>query len=136
MTVKIHASSGSVDFARGSVSRETNKASFLASPLGRGAEAIIENGPYVTYRLSPEPGLGATLLFKDERLENLAFAFASSNETDSDWSEESEIRLKSRHDAWLASSLGEPPYRYHWGRVVSEYDAKAVSSAIIIMYDR
>jgi hypothetical protein len=134
--VKIHVADGSIEFALGSVSRETDKSSFLASTLGQAAQAIVENGPYVTYRIDPEPGIGATLLFKDDRLENVAWALKQPDETDSGWSEDSEMRLKALHDAWLIGSLGEPPYRYPWGRIVSEYDAKAVSSAIIVVYER
>lgn len=97
---------------------------------------VVENGPHVTYRVAPEPGVGATLLFKDERLENLAWAFAMPDETEVDWSEESEMRRKKCHEEWLLKELGKPPYRFKWGEVVSEYDAKGVSSAIMLVYDR
>lgn len=134
--MKIHAADGRIEFAHGSVTSETDKASFLASPLGYAAQVVVENGPYVTYRVSPEPGIGATLLFKDERLENVAWAFRLPDDSESSWSEETEMRVKGLHDAWLVQSLGQPPYRYSWGKIVSEYDAKAVSSAIIVVYDR
>lgn len=134
--MKIHAADGLIEFARGSVSSSTDKHSFLASPLGHAAEAIVENGPYVTYRVKPEPGIGATLLFNHERLENIAWAFTLPDASDSNWSEDTEMRVKALHDAWLLKCLGKPPYQYPWGRIVSEYDAKGVSSAIILVYDR
>lgn len=136
MTMKIHASNGSIEFARGSVSGMTERAAFLASPLGHAAKVVVENGPYVTYRFAPEAGIGATLLFKGEQLENLAWAFQTPDESDGAWSEDSEMQRQRLHDAWLLRELGKPPYRFDWGEIVSEYDAKAVSSAIIVAYDR
>lgn len=132
----ILASDGSVEFALGNVTSATDKRSFLASSLGRGAIVVVENGPFVTYRVAPEPGVGATLLFKDDRLENVAWAFALPDETKDDWSVESEMRRKKHHEEWLQKELGMPPYRFKWGEVASEYDAKGVSSAIMLVYDR
>jgi hypothetical protein len=134
--MKIHPTDGSIEFARGSVTRTTDKASFLASPLAGDAEVVVDNPPYVTYRISPESGIGATLCFKDQRLEYLAWGLSMPTEAEQDWSEESELKRMKIHDEWLRSELGQPPYRFSWGRVVSEYDAKSVSSAIIVVYDR
>lgn len=134
--MKILASDGSVAFALGSVTSATDKPSFLASSLGRAAMVVVKNGPFVTYRVVPEPGIGATLLFKDDRLENIAWAFAMADETEGDWSEESEMQRKKCHEDWLLKELGRPPYRFKWGEVASEYDAKGVSSAIMVVYDR
>jgi len=134
--MKIITSDGSVEFAHGRVTSATDKSSFLASSLGREAMVVVENGPYVTYRVNPEPGVGATLLFNEDRLENVAWAFVMPNETENDWSEEFEMQRKTRHEDWLLKELGKPPYRFEWGEVASEYDAKGVSSAIMIVYDR
>lgn len=133
--MKIRTSDGTVVFAIGDVSRNTSKASFLASALGRGAETAVENAPYVTYRIRPEPGIGATLLFEGQELRNVGWAIVMPGEDDGDWSVESEMRRKSLHDDWLQKELGEPPYRFSWGEIVSEFDAKGVSSAIIVVYD-
>jgi hypothetical protein len=132
--MKIHSSNGTVEFSRGCVTSSISKTSFLASPLGRDAGPVVENAPFATYRIAPEPGIGATLLFKDEHLEYLAWGFALPGETASDWSEESEMRRKQLHEEWLFKELGRPPYRFDWGSIVSEYDAKGVSSAIILTY--
>jgi hypothetical protein len=136
MTMKIHASDGQIEFARGSVSVMTDKESFLASPLGDSARVIVENGPYVTYQVTPESGIGATLLFKGGQLKNVAWAIQMPHESESTWSEESEVQRKELHDSWLLKELGKPPYQFRWGQIVSEYDAKGVSSAIIVVYDR
>ncbi len=132
----ILASDGSVEFALGIVTKATDKSSFLASSLGRGAMVVVENGPFVTYRVAPEPGVGATLLFNGERLENIAWAFSMPGETEDEWSEESEMKRKKLHEEWLLKELGRPPYQFKWGEVASEYDAKGVSSAIMVVYDR
>ncbi len=97
---------------------------------------VVDNEPYVTYQLAPEPGVGMTLSFKEERLESLAWCLQLPTEDSSVWSVESEIRRKEFHDEWLLKKLGEPPYRFHWGEIVSEYDPKGASSAIIVAYDR
>jgi hypothetical protein len=123
-----------VEFALGSVARDMTKTSFLMSALGRGAETIVENGPYVTYRIRPESRIGATLLFEGEKLQNFGWAIELPDELPGDWSAESEMRRKRLHDDWLRKEFGEPPYRFAWGEIVSDYDAKGVSSAIIVAY--
>ncbi len=132
--MKIHASDGTVEFAGGSISRDMSKSSFLMSVLGREAETVVENEPYLTYRIRPEAGVGATVLFEGEKLKNVAWAVALPDEPQSDWSEASEMRRKRLHDDWLCREFGEPPYRFAWGSIASEYDAKGVSSAIIVVY--
>ena len=132
--MRINPSDGLLEFARGVISSSTKKTSFLASPIGRGASLIVENGPFATYRIDPEPGVGATLLFDGERLQNFAWAISMPNEDAIEWSEESELQRKKLHEQWLVQELGAPPYEFDWGEVVSEYDAKGVSSAIIVVY--
>jgi hypothetical protein len=134
--MRIHTSNGSIEFARGIVASTTSRASFLATPLGRRATLVVENGPFATYRVDPEPGIGATLLFDEERLQNVAWAVSMPNEDTSGWNEESELQRKMLHEEWLARELGAPPYQFDWGDVVSEYDAKGVASAIIVTYEQ
>lgn len=134
--MKIHISDGSIEFARGGVAGTTTRTSFLASPLGRRATLVVENGPFATYQFDPEPGVGATLLFNGERLRNFAWAVSIPNEDASSWTEEAELQRKKLHEEWLARELGAPPYQFGWGEVVSEYDAKGVSSAIIVVYEQ
>jgi hypothetical protein len=136
MTMKINVADGSVEFVLGTVTPTTDKAAFLTSPLGREARIVVENGPYVTFSVDLESGVGATLSFKNEHLQDLSWSLKMSAFEEEGWSEESEMKRKKLHDDWLHDALGEPPYRYKWGEVVSEYDAKGVSSAIIVVYDR
>jgi hypothetical protein len=134
--MKIHTTDGSIEFAHGAIGSKTTRASFLASPLGRRATLVVENAPFATYRFAPEPGVGATLLFDGERLKNFAWAVSMPNEDVSSWTQESELQRKKLHEKWLAKELGVPPYQFDWGEVVSEFDAKGVSSAIIVAYDQ
>jgi hypothetical protein len=132
--MKIRTTDGTVEFARGSVSYSTTKTSFLSSPLASGAQVVVENDPYVTFKFVPESGIGATVVFMGEKLQNLAWAFHLPNESEASWSEESEMLRKKLHEEWLEGELGEPPYRFGWGEIASEYDAKGISSAIIVAY--
>lgn len=134
--MKIHTSDGTIEFARGSVSRDTNKAEFLASRLGRDAETAVEKAPYATYRIRPESGIGTTLSFKQQTLLDVGWAIDLPGETANDWSVESELRRKQLHDDWLLKELGAPPYRYAWGSIDSSYDDKGCASAIIVTYAR
>jgi hypothetical protein len=136
MNVRVHTSDGTVEFERGSVSSATEKTAFLASPLGRGAAVVVENAPYATYRIAPEAGVGATLQFNGEQLQNLSCAFAMPGEDEGDWSEELEMRRKKTHEEWLLREFGNPPYRFDWGEIDCEFDAKGVSSAIIVTYGK
>jgi len=133
--MRIHTTDGVVEFANGSVSGATSLSAFLESPLGRSAELVVENAPYITYKIRPETCIGATLTFRHQQLLHLGWAFIMPGETDADWSVESELRRKRLHEEWLQKELGSPPYQYNWGRIVSEFDAKGVSSAIIAAYD-
>ena len=38
------------------------------------------------------------------------------------------------HDEWLRLELGEPPYRFPWGQLESNFDSKGCASAIIVSY--
>ncbi len=59
------------------------------------------------------------------------------SETRDDWTEELELNAKAnpRRVASHKNSV-MPPYQFKWGEVASEYDAKGVSSEIIVVYDR
>jgi hypothetical protein len=50
------------------------------------------------------------------------------------WSEEEEMRIKDKHDCLLKRYLGDPPYKFDWGEITSNYDPRSASSQIIIRY--
>ena len=50
-------------------------------------------------------------------------------------SEKAEHERKEWHDRWLASVLGAAtPYYFSWGRVLSAFDSRSMSSQIVIRY--
>lgn len=50
------------------------------------------------------------------------------------WSKRNNNKKKKDHDIWLKSQLGNPPYKYDWGEILSKYEAKSGASVIIIRY--
>jgi hypothetical protein len=50
------------------------------------------------------------------------------------WSKESEIKRKKLNDEWLKKQVGLSPYKYEWGEIVSQFDPRSGSSAIVIRY--
>jgi hypothetical protein len=132
--MKIHVQTGRVEFLGGSVNPGTSREAFLTSGLGKDAEVFVENEPYVTYRIRPEPGVTATLSFKGTTLESVGWLFDLPAERERDWTEALEMERKRLHDDWLLSELGSPPYRYAWGGIESDFDPRGCASDIILNY--
>jgi hypothetical protein len=132
--MKVHVQTGRVEFAGGSIERGMSRDGFLASGLGRKAQVFVENEPYMTYRIRPEPGVTVTLSFNGPTLESVGWLFDLPPDKERHWTEELEQERKRLHDEWLARELGEPPYRYPWGNLTSEYDSKGCASDIILNY--
>lgn len=133
--MKINIADGSIDFAGGAIQPAMNATSFLRSPLGSKSEQWFANGPFETYRFSPEPGITATTDFRDGRLLNVSMLFNLPDDPPEGPSMEQELRRKQKHDEWLRAQLGEPPYRYDWGQVVSEFYHQHCESDIMVIYE-
>lgn len=134
--MKIGVFDGSISFGVGTILRGEDRSSFLGSAIGNGAmEEVVNPGEdwrHVT--VTPEPGVIATLIYQGERLHKVFVAMAVPSDIGGDWTVESELERKAKHDAWLRAEFGEPPYEYPWGRVASEFDAKGCASEIIVSY--
>jgi hypothetical protein len=50
------------------------------------------------------------------------------------YSKDIEIDKKGKHDQWLKRKVGNPPYKFSWGEVSSNYDPRSGSSMITIKY--
>ena len=50
------------------------------------------------------------------------------------WSKDEELKLKVKHDRWLADYIGLPPYKYSWGTIESVIDIHDNTSSIVIRY--
>jgi hypothetical protein len=136
VNVKLHLDDGVVEFSQGTVGPQTTRREFLHSKLGDGAEIFVDNEPFMTWRIRPEPGVTATLTFEGQRLHTVAWLFTLGADKENDWTEALELERKRIHDDWLVSALGQPPYRYDWGVVESAYDARGCASDIIVAYAR
>lgn len=136
MTVKLHRDNGVIEFGRGSIGSQTTRQAFLESNLGRDAEVVVDNEPYMTWRVRPEADIAVTISFEEQQLRSVAWLFELPAEKKSDWTEKSELERKERHDSWLRDELGAPPYRFAWGTVDSDYDQRACVSDIIVVYAR
>lgn len=132
--MKIRTNTGVIEFKNGHVGPAIGKAEFLASIVGTGAKLIVSNGPFETYRFVPEAGIAATVSFNGNRLASITVLMEMPTDKDRLWTEELELRRKGVHDEWLRTTLGSAPYRYIWGDVVSNFDAKGCISDIIISY--
>lgn len=132
--MKINTADGSVDFPGGTLRAAMDEAEFLASPLAAPARRISANAPYETFGFMPEPGISATVDFKDGRLLNLSVAFDLPGDVPEDRSVQRELERKRIHDEFLRRELGEPPYGYAWGRVVSAFYHQHCASEITVAY--
>ena len=132
--MKVHKVGGIVEFERGSIRPGMDRPSFLASSLGQGAEVLMQNEPHVTYRIRPERGVAAAVHFDGTRLRMFSWQLELAPHIEAVWSEEHELERKRVHDEWLRLELGEPPYRFPWGQLESNFDSKGCASAIIVSY--
>lgn len=133
--MKIDQADGSVVFASGSIHPGMDKAAFLKSALGSKSGQWFVNGSFETYRFLPEPGIVATTDFRDGRLLNVSILFTLPDDSEDNLSMERELQRKQRHDEWLRASLGDPPYRYNWGHVSSDFYHQHCESDIMVVYE-
>jgi hypothetical protein len=133
--MKIDVFDGSISFARGTVLRAEDRETFLGTDLGRNSTQKLVNKEWWHVGIRPEPGVAATLIFRGNRLDSIKLLFEIPEDKSGEWTVELEQSRKAMHDRWLRAELGMPPYTYGWGIIASEFDAKAVVSEIIVMYE-
>ena len=102
------------------------------TPLGEGAVPNVFNPPWESFLVRAVCRDGTPvymfLYFRDNRLKMVVLHHAVEPSVE-------EHEVKRLHEAWLRGFLGgEPPYRYDWGSVESEYDPRSDSSDVIITY--
>jgi hypothetical protein len=134
--MKIRPSDGTVAFSFGEISRSHDRAQFLESPIGVRSKEGLHNEPWRHYEISPEPGVAGSVLFRSDEIQKIFLMMLIPSDRTDQWTAELELERKSIHDRWLQQELGDPPWRYAWGKVVSEFDPKTVASEIIVVYDR
>jgi len=104
--------------------------------LGAGAKTKLVNQKWWHVEFAPEPGIAGTLIFAGDQLDSANMLLEIPADATGEWTVDLELQRKAEHDRWLRTKLGDPPYKYQWGAVSSEFDAKAVVSEIIVVYDR
>ena len=113
------------------------KAAILASPLGQGAVEKSKGPGWTDVKVPPQKIDGRDFIlifhFHDDLLAGLHLMdddprYGTSFET------ADEPGRKAAHDAWLAETLGRPPYKYPWGEVGSTYDPRSESSEVYVLY--
>jgi hypothetical protein len=134
--MKIDTLTGTISFSQGDISCLLNKARFLDTSIGRVAKESLVNANWSHYAIDPEVGVAGTVLFKGDVIDRIFLSMRMKSDESREWSVEQELQRKARHEDWLKEEIGAPPYKYHWGRVVSEFDPKGLASDIIIVYDR
>jgi len=132
--MKVHRLDGVVEFKQGSITPPMERSLFLASTLAQCAELLVQNEPHMTYRIRPERGVTAAVQFEGAKLRTISWQFDLPPNKEAVWSVEHELERKQMHDDWLRRELGEPPYRFPWGYLESNYDSKGCASAIIVTY--
>ena len=68
--------------------------------------------------------------FENKKLRTIIFSF---NNAENNWSEKSELKLKTEHDKWLNKEIGKNRI-FIWGTVESTFDSKSCSSSINVNY--
>jgi hypothetical protein len=132
--MKIDVTDGSLIFESGTISPRLDRLAFLKSCLGRTARVALVNKGWENLDFEPEPGIGVTAFFKEDRLKNVFFSFKLPADDIKEWVEDRERQRKAVHEAWLRTQLGEPPYAYPWGNIESDFDPRGWSSEILVTY--
>ena len=134
--MKIDASDGSIVFAGGTIGSSTQRSEFLRSAIGNGAREQIANEreDWRQVAFDPEPEVAATLIFQGETLHQVYLALRMASDDTGPWTIATERERNAKHDAWLRTALGAPPYEYSWGSICSELDPKDPASEIIVSY--
>ena len=132
--MKIQITDGSVAFPEGTITRHMDRQAFLRSQLAKSSKVAVANEPWVTYNFIPEIGVSCNATFKEERLQQVFLLMSMPTDDPSRWTAELEQERKLKHDEWLRTEFGAPPYEYPWGSVTSEFDPRGCVSDIIVSY--
>lgn len=133
--MKIDIFSGILTFKSGSIGPRLSRQEFLETRFGSNSKFYGANDGWVRLGFDPEPGIGAIAYFKDDRLKQVDFGFGMPADDKNEWTPQREQQRKAKHDAWLRVELGKPPYKYNWGKVVSDIDVKTGDSSVLVIYD-
>jgi hypothetical protein len=124
-----------------SLGPDLTRAEFLAGPMASGAEVLVRNEPYVSWRIEREIGgrpFAVGIYFDGDRLTMVILALADPafGSSWADWTAERELARKAAHDAWLGQiepAIGDAREEA-WGFVSSIVDDRSGGAEIVIRY--
>jgi len=123
-----------------SISSSLTKSTFTRGRLYDQAEIFVENKYRVSYKLREQylHKLPCTIIlyFVIGRLNEIHIYPEWKGSTDK-WTidhTQEELKRQKLNEDWLKQLLGEPPYQYYWGEVVTIFDEKSGCSSVIIRY--
>lgn len=134
--MKIDILDGTILFDGGAIRGTFSRKQFLESPAGKKSKERLVNREWRHYHIEPEMNIAGTVIFKAETIDRIFLMMRIPSDEIKEWTVERELERKALHDRWLHAELGNPPYDYAWGRVISEFDPKGVASEIIVVYER
>lgn len=137
--VTLHRETGELVVAVQTVGPRLGETEFQHSELGIAAKKIQRSAPVNHYevwrQVSPETEIGLTLTFApNSPLKRISAQFVKLGIRGSPWSKAKEDEIKAFHDQWLNEQLGDPPYEFRWGKVLSVIEPHWYSSNIVIRY--
>jgi hypothetical protein len=137
--MKIDRTTGQVELESVTLGPFTDRRSFLDTAPGIASRNSVNNRQWSTYTFSTNESEGdfvINVVFCEDSLSEIRLSKGDSTSSWSDWSQNRELNRKKIHDRLLMQVLGEGPYRYSWGEVMSIFDEKAGASEVIIRYNR
>ena len=133
--MRIDVSNGTVLFERGTISPKSPRPSLLDDASALTMKESFVNGNWRHYEFDPETGIAGTVIFEGDSIDRIFLSIKRPDKNAESWSVELELDRKKTHDLWLLAELGDPPYEYAWGRIVSAFDPKGLASEIIVVYE-
>lgn len=105
-------------------------------------EVVSNDGAvHTNYYLKPQPIGEDQFIVRiyfdpDGKLSELLLSITSDGKTPSweNWSKEQQLLTKKKNDIWLYKTIGPPPYKFDWGRIISVFDSLSGSSHIRVLY--
>ncbi|MCZ8091540.1 hypothetical protein [Flavobacterium sp.] len=76
------------------------------------------------------------ICFFEKKIKMISFSFFEKFENDltwDNWSEAKELKNQIKFEKWLCETVGEER-NFKWGNITSNYDAKSLTSNIVINY--
>jgi hypothetical protein len=121
------------------------KQEFISSSLYKEVESEHRNDSnsetYVRYYLKPqrigENYFALTLIFDPSEMIYMVLLLMLIDDIPlswDKWSEDKELKRKAQHDELLKNAIGNPPYKYSWGLISSNYDPRSGTSNIVLNY--